>query len=114
MAYSYDAIGNLVSVLPASYSSSNDSYSSATNSAWVSYDYDSFNRLSDIYTDTTTYTFTYDTFGNTDTISAGNYELVDYTYNSYNGKLYNVEYGNGFSVRYVYDCSFVNDVRLKK
>ena len=69
----------------------------------MEYDYDSTNGLSTITTDSTTYSFTYDVFGNTDTISAGYNELVDYTYNSYNGKISNIEYGNGFKVKYVYD-----------
>lgn len=59
--------------------------------------------LSSITTASTTYTFTYDEYGNTDTISVGTYYLADYSYNSYNGKLNKITYGNGLVVRYVYD-----------
>ena len=41
--------------------------------------------------------------GNTASTSVGSQELASYTYNSYNGKIKKIEYGNGFSVRYVYD-----------
>lgn len=59
--------------------------------------------LDSIITEGTSYNFVYDVFGNTDSISVGNRELANYEYNSYNGKLHTINYGNGFSVRYVYD-----------
>ena len=56
-----------------------------------------------IDTDSTTYEFVYDNFGNTDSVSVGNTTLADYVYNDYNGKLHTIHYGNGISVNYVYD-----------
>lgn len=74
-----------------------------TNSASVSYDYDAANRLSKITTESTEYTFEYNSFGSTTKISAGSNTLASYTYNSYNGKLNTLTYGNGDGVRYTYD-----------
>ena len=56
-----------------------------------------------ITTGSTTYHFVYDGFGNKDSIAVGSRELASYEYNSRNGKLNTIHYGNGFSVRYVYD-----------
>ena len=56
-----------------------------------------------IDTDSTTYEFVYDNFGNTDSVSVGNTTLADYVYDDYNGKLHTIHYGNGISVNYVYD-----------
>ena len=98
----YDAIGNITNVKPCNYISST-SYSAITGSENVTYQYNAQNLLSSITTASTTYTFTYDEYGNTDTISVGTYYLADYSYNSYNGKLNKITYGNGLVVRYVYD-----------
>lgn len=100
--YTYDAVGNIVSVMPAQYVS-NSSYSAVSNAESVEYEYNNRNLLDSITTDSTTYYFEYDVFGNTDSISVGSRELADYEYNSYNGKLKRINYGNGFSVRYAYD-----------
>ncbi len=100
--YTYDAVGNVTSVLPATYVS-NTSYSPVTNSANVEYSYNDANLLSSIRTDTTEYEFYYDGFGNTDSVEIGGNEIVNYEYNSYNGKLTTINYANGFSVNYVYD-----------
>lgn len=100
--FTYDAIGNITNVKPCNYISST-SYSAITGSENVTYQYNAQNLLSSITTASTTYTFTYDEYGNTDTISAGTYDLADYSYNSYNGKLNKITYGNGLVVRYVYD-----------
>lgn len=100
--YTYDALGNLKTVLPCTYVSTSQ-YGSISGSENVSYTYNNRNMLETITTDTTTYTFTYDVYGNTDTLSAGSYELANYNYNSSNGKLNTIEYGNDFIVRYVYD-----------
>ena len=50
-----------------------------------------------------TYYFTYDDFGNTTSISVGNYLLVSYTYDDYNGNLLKTTYGNGIYIENVYD-----------
>ena len=105
--YSYDGMGNLTEVLPAVVSG--QTYSSVSGSADVSYGYDqTTKRLSTVTThpnatQTTVYSFSYDGFGNTTGISAGNHTLASYTYNSNNGKLNSLVYGNGLNVRYVYD-----------
>lgn len=100
--YTYDAIGNVTSVLPAKYVS-NTSYSSVTNSNSVDYTYNSANLLQSIKTESTEYKFFYDGFGNTDSVTIGGNEIVNYEYNLFNGKLHTINYKNGFSVNYVYD-----------
>ena len=100
--YTYDAIGNVTSVLPATYVS-NTSYSSVTNSNNIDYTYNSANLLQSIRTGSTEYKFFYDGFGNTDSVTIGGNEIVNYEYNPYNGKLHTINYANGFSVKYVYD-----------
>jgi len=101
MAYTYDALGRMTLATPATVSGS--SYTPTTNAENVAYTYDTTDRLSTITTDSTTYTFVYDAFGNTTSISAGSNQLAGYTYNAYNGKLATMSYGNGASVKYDYD-----------
>ena len=124
VCYEYDAIGNLTQVLPATLETTEilheeyDEYYGYTwtwteylydyngndSSASVTYKYDeNTNRLNQIITESSTYSFIYDTFGNTDKISVGSYELVDYDYNANNGKLNTLSYGNGLKVKYLYD-----------
>ena len=50
-----------------------------------------------------TYTLDRDAFGNMTKTRVGTATLADYTYNNYSGKLNGVAYGNGDTVRYVYD-----------
>ena len=100
--YDYNDWGDLVSVMPATGSAT--SYSGITNAENVSYNYNpSTHRLSSITTDTTTYTFSYDTFGNSMSVAAGNSTLATYEYGENNGKLSKINYGNGFSEEYVYN-----------
>lgn len=127
--YDYDDVGNLKKVLPADvtvsevehegYDEELDEtytwteyiygYEENTSSASVTYDYnETTNRLDSITTKptsttSTTYTFEYDGFGNTTGIDVGSRNLADYTYNSYNGKLDVLTYGNGHKVKYIYD-----------
>ena len=104
VSYSYDGVGNLIQVLPATFSSSSNTYSSNTLSASVEYTYDNVTkRLSTIKTKSSTYNFTYDGFGNTAQIGVGTRTLASYTYNSNNGKLNTLTYGNGDKVKYYYD-----------
>ena len=106
MAYTYDAVGRMTQAVPATVTLSSGSeytYSSVSNSANVSYTYDTCGRLGGITTDTTTYTFTYDIFGNSSSVKVGGSEIASYTYGSNNGKLETLTYGNGVSVKYVYD-----------
>jgi len=100
-AYEYDSFGRLDTVRPATYSSS--SASAQIDAESVEYTYSS-GLLSSIRTESTVYTLSYDVFGNNTEIKAGNYELASYTYNSNNGKLSSVTYGNGFKVSYTYDA----------
>lgn len=100
LVYTYDHLGNIILVEPASYSSSGAT--AVTNAESAAYSY-SNGRLTTITTESSTFTFSYDVFGNNTGIDVGNRDLVDYTYNSKNGKLSNVTYGNGFIVNYIYD-----------
>ena len=92
--YAYDHIGNLITVLPA-YAAGTDNYAADYDSASVDYTYDATNRLKEIVTQSTRYTFVYDDFGNTTGISAGNNQLASYEYNVYNVKLSVLTYKNG-------------------
>ena len=102
VSYTYDGMDRLIGVTPASYVGTS-SYSSVTGAEEVSYTYNSRNLLSAIQTESTTYTFTYDAFGNTTEIKAGANELCEYTYGERNGKLNKITYANGFVIEYVYN-----------
>ena len=103
ITYSYDALGNLTSAMPAVYNTSTGTTSATTNAESVSYLYNTKNQLSSISSESTTYTFTYDVFGKTDTIKVGDRTLADYEYFANNGKMLSMEYGNGCTVFYLYD-----------
>ena len=103
--YDYDAIGNLELVLPATVdTTTTDGYTAITTGAKVDYAYDEAMRLGQITTGSTTYQFTYDEFGNTESISAGSHTLASYEYGTSNGKLSTLTYGNGLKVKYLYDA----------
>ena len=106
ICYTYDEMDNLTGVMPATFSSPS-SYTPVTNRENVEYTYNSNNYLESIQTNSTTYTFNYDIFGNNTSIDIGNSEIVEYVYNQNNGKLKKTVYSNGFSVEYVY-----NDIEL--
>lgn len=101
VAYTYDTWGRMIKATPATVSG--NSYSSINNAENVAYSYDDKGNLSSISTDTTTYTLTYDEFGNTTEIEAGDNTLATYEYNDYNGKLCKIVYGNGLIVEYIYN-----------
>ena len=101
--YTYDAIGNITSVMPATYESMTE-YNEITGAENVEYTYNEANLLESITSESTTYTFSYDGFGKSDSVSIGGNEIVNYEYNSRNGKLKKINYANNFSVRYVYDA----------
>ena len=103
ISYTYDELGRVVEVLPASYSQVLNDYTEITNAENVSYTYDAEGYLSSIVTDSTTYTLTYDAFGNSSGVAAGDNTLAQYEYNANNGKLKKITYGNGYAERYVYD-----------
>jgi len=100
-AYTYDDLGRMTEVRPTKLQ--NGVISAVTAGAMVLYDYNEEGYLREIQSQSTPYYFTYDAYGNTDTISAGGNILADYDYNAHNGKLRKVTYGNGFAVRYVYN-----------
>lgn len=61
------------------------------------------NRLTGITTGSTSYTLSYDTFGNMTQVKAGNNTLATYTYASGNGKLLRMTLGSGDYEDYIYD-----------
>lgn len=67
----------------------------------INYSYSS-GYLSSILTDTESYSFTYDAFGNKLENKVGNSLLSKYNYNSGNGSLSSIAYGNGFAKSYSY------------
>ena len=101
--YTYDAIGNILTATPCTYTNSTGTYTAVNGEENITYGYDPRNLLQSVTTGSTTYTFTYDEFGNSDAISAGSRELASYEYYDNNGKLKSITYGNGFSVEYKYD-----------
>ena len=100
LVYTYDILGNIILVEPASYTTSG--VTSVTNAESAAYTYEN-GRLSTIVTGSSIYSFTYDVFGNNTGIDVGDRNLADYAFNARNGKLTKITYGNGFVVNYVYD-----------
>ena len=99
--YTYDALGNLTAVQPATYSSS---WSKVSGSANVTYEYNELNQLNSISTNGTEYTFTYNEFGAKESVSLGGNTIVSQTYNDNNGKIESVTYANGTIINYYYDA----------
>ena len=102
-AYTYDALGRVTQVVPATCSATATSATANNSSAKATYSYNAQSRLASVQTTSTTYSFTYDVFGNADTIGVGSVELVDYEYNPKNGKLLSETFSNNFSAKYTYD-----------
>ena len=73
-----------------------------SNEANVQYTYTN-NRLTGITTGSTSYTLSYDSFGNMTQVKAGNNTLATYTYASGNGKLLRMTLGSGDYEDYIYD-----------
>ena len=102
--YNYDALGRVSSVTPVYYWASLNSYLSQSGFETAQYTYDpQTNRLIQISTATATYTFSYDAFGNTSQIKAGDQLLAAYTYHAGNGKLWKMQYGTNEIIEYKYD-----------
>ena len=103
LIHEYDDEGNLRFVYPAVYQS--DGYSVNNNGTRVAYTYNSNGLLTGIQSGITgtVYKFTYDAFGNSSATKVGNTTLASYEYNENNGKIKKINYGNGFSVEYVYN-----------
>ena len=102
-AYTYDVMGRLTRVNPVTYTSASGTYSVNTSAEQVEYSYGSDKRLDTISTPTTEYYLYYDDFGNIREIEAGDCILASYEYDDYNGKLNQINYGNGFYTEYVYN-----------
>lgn len=68
----------------------------------VKYIYEN-NRLKNIVTNSTTYTYVYDGFGNITQVYAGDILLVSFTYRSGNGKLIKRTFANSDVEEYTYD-----------
>ena len=103
LAYNYDDVGRLVSVMPAQYVSPS-SFTQITNSCTVEYTYNDENDLQSIATSSTEYAFSYDEFGNRIWVKVGTQTLADYVYAENDGKLTKIIYGNGFVTEYVYNA----------
>lgn len=102
LVYSYDEKGALSTVTPGSYVSPT-SFVEITDAEKVEYTYGEDNSVSEISTATSTYGFTYDSFGNRVRFDIGENTLATYEYADNNGKLQKLVYGNGFTVEYVYN-----------
>ncbi len=103
--YTYDALGRMTAVYPLNI----PGYDENSLAEKAIYSYNSKLQLQKIKTDTTTYTFNYNSFGNISSIyvgsdaGTGSTALVNYQYKSYNGKLSSVRYENGRQMSYTYD-----------
>ena len=104
-SYTYDAVGRLIKAVPAFHLDGGDDYAEYYEFGEVDYSYNIKGYVDKISTDSTTYNFNYDGFGNVSSVYLGENEtLVSYSYNSNNGKLNKITYGNGYAERYVYDA----------
>ena len=92
--YTYDDIGNLIKVLPYNY---------ASYSEKIEYEYTNENHLEKIIAGDMEYIFTYDDFGNQNSIYVGEQQLVSQIFNANNGKASEFVYANGIKVLYEYD-----------
>ncbi len=101
VCYTYDEIGTLTGVYPATCTVSG--YTPETNTESVEYTYDVAKRLSAITTESTVYSFSYDSFGNTDSVEIGGTEIVGYSYDASHFNVTEIRYANGLTVNYVYD-----------
>ena len=99
-AYTYDALGRQITAKPAVKNGSGYTVETTAEKADMAYD---GNALTSVTTNSTVYTFTYQTTGVQDGISVGGNQIARYLYNSHNGKLRYVIYGNGYVERYNYD-----------
>ncbi len=103
IAYTYNEFGRLTGVSPASYVSTDSSYSVLTNSANVEYTYNYADLISTITTESTTYTFLYNEFEAAESVKIGDTEISSYEYNDHNGKLKKITYANGLVTEYEYN-----------
>ena len=100
--YSYDGMGRLTGVRPATYNSSSG-YTEILNAENVTYDYNANGYLESITTASTTYNFSYNAFGNSSSIKVGSTQIASYEYYNNNGNLKKIIYGNGHEEEYKYN-----------
>ncbi len=112
--YTYDSLGRMKTAKPAVAVSGG--YSAVTGSAYANYWY-SGGELTSISTSTSDFSIVYDVFGNKTAVFCGpddDYTLAEYEYNTQNGKLRQIDYGNGDSERYVYDeLERISEIQFK-
>lgn len=101
--YLYDNMGRLTDVYPLYFDPYFSVFMAQSGAEYTKYVYDDYNRLESVSSATTTYSFTYDDYGNTASVKAGDETLASYEYNTNNGKLKKLNYGNGVTIRYEYD-----------
>ncbi len=112
--YRYDELGNVISVQQAMYNGG-DAALAANGSDSVVFTYDEANQLNSITAGGTTYNFSYDVFGNGESITIGDTTLVKYTSNERNGKTEHLEYANGVKIYYTYDkLNRITEVKYTK
>lgn len=99
-SYSYDLMGRLKTVYPATVSGTTATVETSAESVNYTYTGSDMTRAE---TESTQYNFVYDSFGNQTAIKIGTGNIVSYTYNANNGKLITVSYANGYSIKYAYD-----------
>ena len=101
LGYTYDDLDRLISVQPVYFDGT--SYMNTSSETNVEYVYNDKNQLQGITSNGTTYTFSYDVFGNQNAIFIGENQIISQTNNSNNGKVNKIEYASGTSVLYEYD-----------
>jgi len=99
MAYMYDTNYRIYKI----YNDKDKDGAIDSNEEYVQYSYSSTNRLSGITNGTSSYTLTYDYYGNISSIAEGGVIIASYTYNNNNGKLIQVSHG-GMTETKIYDA----------
>ncbi len=80
-----------------------ETMSQTENGCDISHTYGSHGELTGIATDSTDYTFTYDSFGRAISTAAGGITLSTNTYADHDGNLLSTQYGNGDTKSFTYD-----------
>lgn len=109
-AYTYDDLKNLIMVKPAYYDEDTLGYIADSEGA-VSYEWSANGNIEEIHRSATNYYLYYNAFGSMTEFSVADNTLATYEYNTHNGKLTKINYGNGFSEEYVYnDLEMLSEV----
>lgn len=108
--YSYDSNGNQTSVTDGNGNTTEYEYDIQGNVKSISsgdssntYIYNNQNQLSAINHNNFAYNFNYNIYNNLLEVKVGDQRIVAYNYNSNNGNLESISYGNGGFYRYFYD-----------